>query len=162
MSDAMFTLGYAALFTSLSAVFLLPSVYQAKNRAQAQRFQVLVLGDVGRSPRMQYHALSIAKNGGTVDLIGYIGVVSHVLYDFPWLADLGNQVDSELHPGIVASSSIKVHAIPRVPEFFVTSNPILFILLGPIKAVYQALILFGILAYRTQAAKYLLVQVSVR
>src|SRR5579859_3315603 len=36
--------------------------------------QVLVLGDIGRSPRMQYHALSIAKNGGRVDVIGYQGM----------------------------------------------------------------------------------------
>ena len=37
----------------------------------ARRYQVVVLGDIGRSPRMQYHALSIAKHGGLVDLIGY-------------------------------------------------------------------------------------------
>jgi beta-1,4-mannosyltransferase len=36
--------------------------------------QVLVLGDIGRSPRMQYHAMSIAKHGGRVDVIGYQGV----------------------------------------------------------------------------------------
>ena len=36
--------------------------------------QVLVLGDIGRSPRMQYHALSIAKHGGRVQIIGYQGV----------------------------------------------------------------------------------------
>ena len=36
--------------------------------------QVLVLGDIGRSPRMQYHALSIAKHGGRVQLIGYLGM----------------------------------------------------------------------------------------
>lgn len=35
--------------------------------------QVLVLGDMGRSPRMQYHAASIAKHGGKVTLIGYEG-----------------------------------------------------------------------------------------
>lgn len=34
---------------------------------------VLVLGDIGRSPRMSYHALSIAKHGGRVNLIGYLG-----------------------------------------------------------------------------------------
>jgi len=38
--------------------------------------QVLVLGDVGRSPRMQYHAMSIAKHGGRVDIIGYNGIPS--------------------------------------------------------------------------------------
>lgn len=35
--------------------------------------QVLVLGDIGRSPRMQYHAMSIAKHGGRVDVVGYAG-----------------------------------------------------------------------------------------
>lgn len=35
--------------------------------------QVVVLGDIGRSPRMQYHALSIAKHGGRVYLIGFKG-----------------------------------------------------------------------------------------
>jgi beta-1,4-mannosyltransferase len=35
--------------------------------------QILVLGDIGRSPRMQYHALSIARHGGYVDIIGYHG-----------------------------------------------------------------------------------------
>jgi hypothetical protein len=37
--------------------------------------QVLVLGDIGRSPRMQYHAMSIAKHGGRVDVLGYAGNV---------------------------------------------------------------------------------------
>ena len=37
--------------------------------------QVLVLGDIGRSPRMQYHAMSIAKHGGFVQLIGYTGML---------------------------------------------------------------------------------------
>jgi beta-1,4-mannosyltransferase len=36
--------------------------------------QIVVLGDIGRSPRMQYHALSIAKHGGKVFLVGYQGV----------------------------------------------------------------------------------------
>ncbi|KYM76813.1 Chitobiosyldiphosphodolichol beta-mannosyltransferase [Atta colombica] len=34
---------------------------------------VLVLGDIGRSPRMQYHAISFAREGFTVDVIGYPG-----------------------------------------------------------------------------------------
>lgn len=36
--------------------------------------QILVLGDIGRSPRMQYHATSVAKHGGQVQLIGYCGM----------------------------------------------------------------------------------------
>ena len=34
---------------------------------------LVVLGDIGRSPRMQYHALSFAQNGWTVDFVGYDG-----------------------------------------------------------------------------------------
>ena len=40
----------------------------------ARSVQVVVLGDIGRSPRMQYHAISIAKHGGRVQLIGYQGL----------------------------------------------------------------------------------------
>lgn len=32
---------------------------------------VVVLGDIGRSPRMQYHSLSLAEQGHKVDIIGY-------------------------------------------------------------------------------------------
>ncbi|XP_075979168.1 ALG1, chitobiosyldiphosphodolichol beta-mannosyltransferase [Anticarsia gemmatalis] len=34
--------------------------------------KVVVLGDIGRSPRMQYHALSLADNGIKVKIIGYL------------------------------------------------------------------------------------------
>jgi beta-1,4-mannosyltransferase len=41
---------------------------------QGRTVQIVVLGDIGRSPRMQYHALSIAKHGARVFLIGYQGM----------------------------------------------------------------------------------------
>lgn len=69
----------AVALTFLVASFLLfPSRYRpaAKRHVTAQ---VLVLGDIGRSPRMQYHALSIAKHGGTVELIGYHGTLDGAL-----------------------------------------------------------------------------------
>lgn len=34
---------------------------------------VVVLGDLGRSPRMQYHALSLARRGFHVTFVGYAG-----------------------------------------------------------------------------------------
>lgn len=37
---------------------------------------VLVLGDLGRSPRMQYHANSLLKQGHFVSFVGYDGEVS--------------------------------------------------------------------------------------
>ncbi|XP_014370990.2 chitobiosyldiphosphodolichol beta-mannosyltransferase [Papilio machaon] len=33
--------------------------------------KIVVLGDIGRSPRMQYHALSLSDNGLKVNIIGY-------------------------------------------------------------------------------------------
>ncbi|CAM9168172.1 unnamed protein product [Chrysoparadoxa australica] len=42
-------------------------------KAESKRVTVLVLGDVGRSPRMQYHALSLADKGVEVALVGYKG-----------------------------------------------------------------------------------------
>jgi beta-1,4-mannosyltransferase len=67
----------AIVLTLVVALFLLsPTPYRAASSPAAERHvtaQVLVLGDIGRSPRMQYHALSIAKHGGTVELIGYHG-----------------------------------------------------------------------------------------
>lgn len=40
---------------------------------QSLHVVVIVLGDVGRSPRMQYHALSLLQAGHTVSLVGYEG-----------------------------------------------------------------------------------------
>ncbi|GAB6020785.1 mannosyltransferase [Chamberlinius hualienensis] len=38
-----------------------------------RRVCVVVLGDIGRSPRMMFHAMSLAEEGFPVDLIGYGG-----------------------------------------------------------------------------------------
>lgn len=40
---------------------------------------ILVLGDVGRSPRMMYHAQSFAKNGFYTFLIGYRGALRFMI-----------------------------------------------------------------------------------
>ena len=37
------------------------------------KVSVVVLGDIGRSPRMQYHSLSLAKHGFKVNFVGYSG-----------------------------------------------------------------------------------------
>lgn len=60
---------------------------RSKEKLSAKRgksVQIVVLGDIGRSPRMQYHAISIAKHGGRVQLIGYKGMQcsDHCLFSF--------------------------------------------------------------------------------
>ena len=42
------------------------------NRGEG-RVVVVVLGDTGRSPRMQYHCVSLLNAGYAVDLVGYGG-----------------------------------------------------------------------------------------
>src|SRR5581483_5388660 len=37
------------------------------------RAAVVVVGDLGRSPRMQYHARALAATGAEVDFVGYEG-----------------------------------------------------------------------------------------
>ena len=55
------------------------------------RTAVIVIGDLGRSPRMQYHAASLAAAGGEVDLIGLEG--------------------ADLVPAIAADSRVRVHRL---------------------------------------------------
>lgn len=122
-------------------VYSLPSQYGniiGKERS-ANRVQILVLGDIGRSPRMQYHALSIAKHGAQVDLIGYI--------------------ESDIHPDILANASrIKTHGLGVIPETLKTKDKRLFALYGPLKVLFQIWTLWIVLAYKTKPARWMLVQ----
>ncbi|GAB7344547.1 hypothetical protein MBLNU457_2372t1 [Dothideomycetes sp. NU457] len=99
---------------------------------------ILVLGDIGRSPRMQYHATSIASHGGRVELVGY--------------------VESDVLPEIQASPLINIVALNPVPERLRTSNKIPFAIIGPLKVLYQIWNLYFTLAYKAKATKFMLVQ----
>lgn len=61
----------------------------------AKRVTIVVLGDVGRSPRMRYHALSFAQEGYLVHMIGTGG--------------------SQLPDSITSNSSIWVDFMPEPP-----------------------------------------------
>ncbi|KAH1397351.1 hypothetical protein KXW65_006899 [Aspergillus fumigatus] len=128
-------------------LFLLPSRYDPRRFDREQKdasdapkttTQILVLGDIGRSPRMQYHAISIARGGGQVDIIGYN--------------------ESEVHPDISSNPRISIIALPPHPSFLQTSNKLLFLLFGPLKVAFQIVCLWWSLAYRTEPAQWLLVQ----
>jgi beta-1,4-mannosyltransferase len=92
MLELILTLATIASTLFTVTLLLLPSRYvkhsppKAVSSASADEpkisVQVLVLGDIGRSPRMQYHAMSIAKHGGRVDMIGYKGKKNIALGSF--------------------------------------------------------------------------------
>ncbi|KAJ4347145.1 mannosyltransferase [Didymosphaeria variabile] len=100
--------------------------------------QVVVLGDIGRSPRMQYHAISIAKHGGKVYLIGY--------------------QESEVHPDVASSDLITIVPLNLAPSLLRSSSKLLFPILAPLKALHQAWTLYRALGYASEPARYMLVQ----
>ncbi|RAL12519.1 chitobiosyldiphosphodolichol beta-1,4 mannosyltransferase [Aspergillus homomorphus CBS 101889] len=136
---------YASTSLTLAILLLSPSRYQPQSSSEQDgadkpktTVQILVLGDIGRSPRMQYHALSVAKGGGQVNIIGY-----H---------------ESEVHPKITSHPRISIVALPPHPTCLQTSNKLLFLLFGPLKVLFQIGCLWWILGYRTKPAQWLLVQ----
>lgn len=55
--------------------FVLVCLFATKNKSNrnSKNVCVIVLGDLGRSPRMNYHCLSFANLGYNVSFIGYKG-----------------------------------------------------------------------------------------
>ncbi|XP_052375994.1 chitobiosyldiphosphodolichol beta-mannosyltransferase-like [Oncorhynchus keta] len=87
-------IGFALLagfyLTTLNALWTLVSVtvtavlvsqllrkLRRRDALTERRVCVLVLGDIGRSPRMQYHALSLSKHGYSVTFVGFPGTKPH-------------------------------------------------------------------------------------
>ncbi|OKL62905.1 hypothetical protein UA08_01193 [Talaromyces atroroseus] len=149
-------------------IVALPSQYipqsaRGDNRKEKVTAQILVLGDIGRSPRMQYHALSIARHGGHVEIIGYHGKQLAV-FSFLGGRDIITMLtpavflESDPHPEITSNANISVVPLPPHPAILQTNNKFLFLALGPLKVLFQIASLWLCLAYRTRPAKYLLVQ----
>ncbi|XP_032113953.1 chitobiosyldiphosphodolichol beta-mannosyltransferase isoform X1 [Sapajus apella] len=72
----------ASCFVLLALCLLLPVLllggWKRWRRGRASQHVVaVVLGDVGRSPRMQYHVLSLAKHGFSVTLLGFCNSKPH-------------------------------------------------------------------------------------
>lgn len=64
----------------------------------AKRAHVVVLGDIGRSPRMQFHALSLANIGFQVCMFGYL--------------------ESQPHSDLTDNALITLKNIPQLPHIF--------------------------------------------
>ncbi|KAK7206911.1 Chitobiosyldiphosphodolichol beta-mannosyltransferase [Myxozyma melibiosi] len=112
--------------------FMIPKDPEINPRKRAI---VLVLGDIGRSPRMQYHALSLIETGFVVDFCGY----------------------TETTPlqAIVENPDIKIHPIRPAEEMSFSRLP--FALRAPLKAIYLSYQLYYLLK-SLAGAEYLLVQ----
>ncbi|KAM7195306.1 beta-1,4-mannosyltransferase [Naviculisporaceae sp. PSN 640] len=132
---------FGLVFLLAFRLFLAPSKYvgpparSAGPDSKQVSVHVLVLGDIGRSPRMTYHALSIAKHGGKVNLIGYL--------------------ESALHPDLINNENITITPLPLPPQ---RPSSVPFIIFAPFKVIYQIYHLLILLAYRLSPAQWILVQ----
>lgn len=148
------------VFSTLFTVFLLSLPSQCDPSEKNCSVQVLVLGDIGRSPRMQYHASSIAKHGGTVQLIGYLGTFTRqILINHSPLVLISCEESGAL-PELVAHPNVSIVPIPPAPNWLQTTNKLLFLAFGPLKVLLQTWFLWRVLGYSTKASRWLVVQVN--
>uniref|UniRef100_A0A8C9AQB8 Glycosyltransferase subfamily 4-like N-terminal domain-containing protein n=1 Tax=Prolemur simus TaxID=1328070 RepID=A0A8C9AQB8_PROSS len=94
----------------------------------ARHVLVVVLGDVGRSPRMQYHALSLAKHGFSVTLLGFC--------------------NSKPHDELLQSDRIQIVLLTELQNLAVGPR----VLQYGVKVVFQAVHLLCMLMWREPAA----------
>lgn len=67
----MLVIAFVIAFAVAFVIFLLVGWVCNYATVVRKKILIIVLGDVGRSPRMEYHALSFAKEGFAVDLVGF-------------------------------------------------------------------------------------------
>ncbi|KAL5565079.1 hypothetical protein UlMin_028243 [Ulmus minor] len=111
----------------------------AKKKGRRGRACVVVLGDIGRSPRMQYHALSLARQASLeVDIVAYGG--------------------SESHSALLEHQSVHIYKMKQWP----TIPPGLLKILKPfvlvLKPLIQLLMLLWYLCFKIAAPDVFLVQ----
>nr|CAG8636235.1 9102_t:CDS:10 [Entrophospora candida] len=125
----VFLRGLASYLNSQSQAVLLST---SKNVA------IFVLGDIGRSPRMQYHALSFAQNGWNVDFIGYNGASPLI--------------------SITEDPKIKIHYLTHPWHFPDKLPKLLFFIYAPFKVYFQILLAYWVFLVRIKRPDFVLVQ----
>ncbi|XP_012503196.1 PREDICTED: chitobiosyldiphosphodolichol beta-mannosyltransferase [Propithecus coquereli] len=112
----------------LLPLLLLGSWKRWRRERAARHVLVVVLGDVGRSPRMQYHALSLAKHGFSVTLLGFC--------------------NSKPHDELLQSDRIQIVQLTELQNLAVGPR----VLQYGVKVVFQAVHLLWMLMWREPAA----------
>jgi beta-1,4-mannosyltransferase len=69
---------------ALWAIYRFSVWLRPTNEHSLRSVAILVLGDVGRSPRMMYHAECFAENGFVTHLIGYKGACGKLITGFKY------------------------------------------------------------------------------
>lgn len=103
------------VFISIIIIVLFRCIRNFRTVVQ-KRILIIVLGDLGRSPRMQYHALSFAKEGFEVNLVGFD--ISPLIQEL--------QDEQQVHVVPLSGFSEKPRWLPRL-IFYLTKTMFLFV-----------------------------------
>ncbi|PHH64854.1 hypothetical protein CDD81_3920 [Ophiocordyceps australis] len=114
-----------------------PLRYRPSSDPRNDHVQILVLGDIGRSPRMQYHAISVAKLGFHVDLVAY--------------------KETARHPDLIGNPRVSMFALAPQP-IWITWGTLPFFINLPAKVIQQFWTLFHTLMYATPPARFIIIQ----
>ncbi|PIA29391.1 hypothetical protein AQUCO_06000040v1 [Aquilegia coerulea] len=110
-----------------------------KMMSKRNRAAVVVLGDLGRSPRMQYHALSLARQANLeVDVVAYGG--------------------SDPHAAVLENRSIHIHEMKQWPRALQQLPKLLSPLVLLLKPLYQFFMLMWFLCFKIPAPDVFIVQ----
>lgn len=125
--------------TSLCNNNLMISGQKEAKIGRRNRAAVVVLGDFGRSPRMQYHALSLARQACLeVDIVAYGG--------------------SDPHSAVLGNQSIHIHKMTQWPTIPRNLPKILHPLMLLLKPLIQFLMLLWFLCVKIPAPDVFIVQ----
>ncbi|KAM4056707.1 glycosyl transferases group 1 domain-containing protein [Hirsutella rhossiliensis] len=133
----VFGIKYAIALLAWLSQRVIPSRHRPAEKPEDEHVQVLVLGDIGRSPRMQYHAISLAKHGRKVDIVAY--------------------KETARHPALVGDARVTMYALAPQPEWIAWGTLPFFINL-PAKVILQFWTLFYTLMYATPPAQWIIIQ----
>ncbi|KAI5287540.1 mannosyltransferase [Ascosphaera acerosa] len=107
-----------------------------------ERAMVVVLGDIGHSPRMQNHALSLAKRGTMVYFVGYL--------------------DSEPQADLLYDPMIQLVPIDPPPAWFAgTESKLLFPFMAVLKVLHQIGSLWAAVRYECPRCDFAIVQMII-
>ncbi|UKZ73672.1 hypothetical protein TrVFT333_001322 [Trichoderma virens FT-333] len=127
------------LWLGKKSLDIIPTRYQPAENPKDEHIQILVVGDIGRSPRMQYHALSVAKHGKKVDIVGY--------------------KETARHPDLIGNPNVTVYPLAPQPEW-IAWETLPFFLNIPSKVIQQFWTLFVTLMYTAPPAQWIIIQVA--
>ncbi|KFA60512.1 hypothetical protein S40285_07876 [Stachybotrys chlorohalonatus IBT 40285] len=137
LSGALSVMIVGYLFDYFNGGRIIPSRYRPAENPDDEHVQILVLGDIGRSPRMQYHGISAAHHGRKVDIVAY--------------------KETARHPDLIGNPNVTMFALAPQPEWIAWGTAPLLIQI-PAKVLHQFWTLFHTLMYATPAAQWIIIQ----